>query len=162
MESIYFQDHMPGNICFGCGTGNPEGLQIHSCWEGDEAVCRWAPTARYQGWRGILNGGILATLIDCHCMGSAMAAAYRAEGRALGSLPHYRYATGTLTVRYLLPTSGTAPVELRATIREIKGRKTTLHCRVFSEGRQTAEAEVIAIRVADSSLDHGDNPFAGR
>ncbi|HLE04464.1 MAG TPA: hypothetical protein VI729_07630, partial [Anaerolineales bacterium] len=90
MSPTYFQDHMPGNLCFGCGSENPEGLHIHSFWEGDEAVCEWASRSRYQGWKGLLNGGILATLIDCHCMGTAMAAAYRSEGRGLGSEPYYR------------------------------------------------------------------------
>lgn len=142
---------MPDNICFGCGTANAEGLHIRSYWEGAEAVCTWHSHPRYQGWPQVLNGGILASLIDCHCMGTAMAAAYRAEGRSLDSYPSYRYATGTLTVRYLLPTPNDHPIELRAQVQEIKGRKTTLTCQVFAAGRQTAQAEVIAIRVADSS-----------
>jgi len=154
----YFQHHMPDNVCFGCGTANPDGLQIKSYWEGPEAVCHWDSQEKYHGWSGILNGGVLATLIDCHCMGTAMAAAYQAEGRALDSAPVYRYATGTLNIRYLKPTPNTH-IELRATVKEIKGRKTTLHCKVFAEGQQTAEAEVIAIRVADSRDTNPNNPF---
>ena len=37
----YFQDSMPGNVCFGCGNDNHDGLQIKSFWEGEEAVCIW-------------------------------------------------------------------------------------------------------------------------
>lgn len=159
MAKDYFQDHMPGNVCFGCGAENPDGLQIKSYWEGEEAVCIWHSEERYHGWKHIMNGGILATLIDCHCMGAAMAAAYRAENRNLDSLPEYRYATGTMTVKYLLPTSNLNPVELRAQIREIKGKKVNLSCQVFSAGKQTVEAEVIAIRVADSSQHQANNPF---
>ena len=149
---------MPDNICFGCGTANAEGLQIRSHWEGDESVCVWHSQPKYQGWPHVLNGGILASLIDCHCMGTAMAAAYRAEGRPLDSTPLYRYATGTLTVRYLLPTPNDGPIVLRAQVQEIKGRKTTLTCQVFAGGRQTASADVIAIRIEASQEDPAAKP----
>ena len=155
MEKVCFQDNMPGNVCFGCGNDNHEGLQIKSYWEGEEAVCIWHSEEKYHGWKNLLNGGILATVIDCHCMGTAMAAACRAEGRTLNTEPEYRYATGTITVKYLKPTPNDKPIELRAKVEEIKGRKTILSCNVFSDGLQTAEAHVIAIRVFDSSKDKG-------
>ncbi|MEP0367978.1 MAG: PaaI family thioesterase [Cyclobacteriaceae bacterium] len=154
----YFQDHMPENVCFGCGK-NHEGLNIKSYWEGEEAVCRWDSEEKYHGWANLLNGGVLATLVDCHCMGTAMAHAYKIENRDLDSDPVYRYATGTLTVKYLKPTPNDKTVELRARIAEVKNRKTVLKCEVFSEGVQTAEADVVAIRVFDSSNHKGENPF---
>lgn len=151
MSKDIFQNHMPGNICFGCGQDNHQGLKIKSYWDGEEAVCIWQSKEQYQGWKGLLNGGIIATLIDCHCMCTSMAATYRAENRTLDSQPEYRYATGTMTIKYLKPTSNDIPVELRATVKEIKGRKVTVDCKVLSEGQLTAMAEVIAIRVFDSS-----------
>ncbi|MDW3649531.1 MAG: PaaI family thioesterase [Bacteroidia bacterium] len=163
MEKIYFQDYMPGNVCFGCGADNPEGLQIKSYWEGEEAVCIWDSQEKYNGWKNLLNGGILATLVDCHSMGAAMAYAYKSEDRALDTMPEYRYATGTINVRYLKPTPNDKPIELRAQILEMKGRKTIVACQVFCESIQTAECEVVAIRVFDSSQAHGhkNNAFAG-
>lgn len=151
MEKQYFQDYMPGNICFGCGKYNKEGLQIRSCWDGEEAVCIFNSEERFQGWKGIMNGGILAVLIDCHTMCTAMAAAYRAEGRGLDSEPVYHFATASLQIQYLKPTRNDIPVELRATVREISPRKVILDCRVMSDGVLTAEAEVIAVKVFDSS-----------
>lgn len=143
---------MPGeHVCFGCGTDNPHGLQIESRWEEDECVCRWESAPQYNGWPGLLNGGILATLIDCHCMSTAMGAAYRSENREAGTEPRYGYATGTLTVKYLKPTPNDKPIELRARVREIKGRKTTMDCDVWVSGQKTATAEVIALRVIDTS-----------
>src|SRR5690606_17913312 len=141
-KTKYFQDYMPGNVCFGCGNDNPDGLQIKSHWEGDTAVCHWQSETKYHGWANILNGGILATLIDCHCMSTEMAAAYRAENRELDSEPVYRYATGTLNIRYLKPTPNDKTIELRTSIREIKGKKVLMDCNVFSDGQQTATAEV--------------------
>ena len=150
-RKTYFQDHMPGNVCFGCGKDNHKGLQINSYWDGEDSVCDWKSKKKYQGWKGIMNGGIIATLIDCHCMGTAAAATYKSENRELGSYPEYRYATGTMNIRYLKPTSNLEPVKLVATVKEIKGRKVTLECIVKSNDIITVSAEVIAIRVYDSS-----------
>lgn len=159
MEKDFFQSHMPENVCFGCGINNEAGLQIKSYWKGDEAVCQWKSEEKYHGWANLLNGGIMATLIDCHCMGTAMADAYRREGRDLESQPVYRYATGSLSVKYLKPTPNDQTITLRARVTEVKGRKTVLHCEMSVNGDVTATAEVIAIRVFDSSSHSGDNPF---
>ncbi|MFY0651618.1 MAG: PaaI family thioesterase [Cyclobacteriaceae bacterium] len=158
-DKTYFQDHMPENVCFGCGNDNHEGLQIKSYWDGDESVCVWKSEEKYHGWSNLLNGGIIATIIDCHCMGTAIAHAYKIEERSMDSLPEYRYATGTLNVKYLLPTSNNMPVELRAKVIEVKNRKTVLTCDLFSDGKKTAEAKVVAIRVFESSQQSGENAF---
>lgn len=159
MEKDYFQLHMPENVCFGCGINNVNGLQIKSYWEGDEAVCIWESEEKYHGWANLLNGGIMATVIDCHCMSTAMADAYRCENRSLDSEPTYRYATGTITVKYIKPTPNDKPIELRASVTEVKGKKTVMKCIASVNGEITAEADVIAIRVFDSSTHKGDNPF---
>ncbi len=151
---------MPENVCFGCGDSNHQGLRIKSFWNDDnEAVLIWQSEEKYHGWAKLLNGGIIATLIDCHCMGTAMAYAYKIENRELDSEPIYRYATGTMNIKYLKPTSNEKPVELKAVIKEVKGKKTVLSCEMFSEGIKTVEAEVIAIRVFDSTNSKEGNVF---
>lgn len=159
IKSQYFQDHMPENVCFGCGDSNHQGLRIKSFWQDDISVLIWQSEEKYHGWAKLLNGGIIATLIDCHCMGTAMAHAYKIEDRDLDSEPIYRYATGTMNIKYLKPTSNEKPVELRAFVKEVKGKKIVLSCELFSEGLKTVEAEVIAIRVFDSSLNKENNLF---
>ena len=64
-----------------------------------------------------------------------------------------------MTVKYIKPTSNNHLVELRAKVTEMKGRKTVIMCDVISQGVKTGEAEVIAIRVFDSSKETGENPF---
>jgi acyl-coenzyme A thioesterase PaaI-like protein len=154
----YFQDHMPNNICFGCGSLNPEGLQIKSFWEEDEGVCIFHSEPKYRGWENIMNGGILATLIDCHCMGTALAHAYREENRSMASNPVYRYATGSIAVRYLKPTPNDQPIVLRARILSVDGRKTKVGCEVTVNGILTATAEVLGIRVVEGEPS-ADSPF---
>lgn len=155
MTKTYFQDYMNGNVCFGCGSENPDGLQIKSYWDGEEAVCNWTSKTKYHGWEKVMNGGVLATLLDCHCMGTAMAAAYREEGRDLGTNPQYRYATAEITVRYLKPTPNDRPIELRAKVVKIKGRRTWLTCDVFVDDVKTAEAEANGVRVFEGSAKAG-------
>jgi len=149
-EKQIFQDYMGHNVCFGCGKHNENGLQIKSYWEGDVAVCRWRPESHHNGWKDVMNGGVMATLIDCHCMCTAMAHAYKVEGRDLGTAPHYKYATGTMTIKYLKPTSNLDEVVLKASVTEVKGKKTTVRCDFYAQDIKTAEAEVIAIRVFSS------------
>ena len=155
----YIQDSMPGNVCFGCGNDNHDGLQIKSYWENDVSICKWRSEEKYHGWANLMNGGIIATIIDCHCMGTAMSHAYKLENRAMDSMPEYRYATGTLSVKYLAATSNIHEAELRASVIEVKGRKTVLKCELISQGTKTAEADVVAIRVFDSSMENKENAF---
>jgi hypothetical protein len=95
-EQKAFQELIQGNHCFGCGNLNKHGLQIRSYWDGEETVCNWKPREYHMaGPAHVLNGGIIATLIDCHSICTAIAAAYRNEGREIGSGERIWYATAT-------------------------------------------------------------------
>jgi acyl-coenzyme A thioesterase PaaI-like protein len=50
--------------CFGCGQANPVGLKLTFRWDGKTARSEFIPAAVYQGWPGILHGGIIACLLD--------------------------------------------------------------------------------------------------
>lgn len=144
----YFQDFLPGKGCFGCGSANEHGLRIRSYWDGDTAKCEWQPEAFHVGWSNLTCGGIIATVVDCHCIATAMATAYRSESRALDSEPRYVFATGSMSIRYLKPAPVVRPLELRARVTDIgNGRKYTVACDVFVEQEKTAEAEVIVLLV---------------
>lgn len=145
------QDLMADNLCFGCGPHNEQGLRIKSHWQGDEAVCTYQPEPHQTaGPKHILNGGIIATLVDCHSVCTAMAHAYESEGREIGSVPTLWFATGKMELRYLKPTAVEMPVELRARVIGAKERKITVACTITSGGVVTVEAEVVAVRVPDA------------
>ena len=158
MKSEFFQDLMPDNRCFGCGH-NHEGLKIKSYWKDELSVCEWTSKEKYHGWSNLMNGGIIATIIDCHCICTAMADAYKREHRSFNSDPKYIYATGSLEVKYLKPTPNTK-VRLEARITKVKGRKTILKCELFADtNEKTVEASVVAIRAYDSSQNDSSNLF---
>ena len=146
----YFQDYMSGNICFGCGKNTKGGLHIKSYWNGNHSECIWKPKIIHQGWVNIMNGGIIATLIDCHCMGTAMAYAYKIEGRSLNSLPQYKYATGSIKIKYIAPTPN-EEIMLIAKIESYSEKKVLLKCDLISHKNKTVIADVWAFRVYDSS-----------
>ena len=149
-----FQDQIRGNQCFGCGAENPEGLRIKSYWSGDEqSVCRFTPRGCHTAASAtILNGGIIATLIDCHSVCTAMAFAYRSENRAIGTAPDIWFATGQLSVRYLKPAPVSGPILLHARITAASGRRVELQAELAAGAEVCASAEVVAVRVAEAWL----------
>jgi len=50
--------------CFGCGQDNPIGLKLAFEWDGHTARAGFTPEAAYQGWPGLVHGGIMACLLD--------------------------------------------------------------------------------------------------
>ncbi len=71
-----FQDYYPEELshCYGCGRRNEHGHQLKSYWDGDESVASFTPHAYHIAIPGYVYGGLIASLIDCHCTGTAAAA----------------------------------------------------------------------------------------
>ncbi len=65
----------PGSACFACGKDNPQGLRIrfHRTGNGDMAAV-WTPETVWEGFNGIIHGGVISTVLD-EAMSKAMAAA---------------------------------------------------------------------------------------
>lgn len=149
MSERAFQEHYCDEVavCYGCGTHNEHGLQIKSYWDGDTSVCRYTPKPFHTAMEGFVYGGLLASLVDCHGTGTAAAAAYRAAGRDMGEGEPLRFVTASLKVDYLHPTPLGPQLELRGTVREIKGRKVVVAIDVIAEGRTCARGEVVAVQM---------------
>jgi len=134
--------------CHGCGSNNDRGLRLKSFWDGDEAVASWhAEPHHCGGTPGNLNGGIIASLIDCHSLNLAIAHAYRAEGRAIGGAPRIGYVTANLNITYLKPTPLHEQIDLRARIAKLEGRKAWVHCTLGAAGIVRATGEILGVRV---------------
>ncbi len=145
---IPFQDQMPGNHCWGCGPDVPQGLGIKSYWSGGVAVCEWRPRPEFAaGPRHLLFGGTISSLFDCHGIWTAIASAYRGEGRAIGTAPLIWFVTGSLSVSYRKPTPIDRPLTLRAEATETGARKTVVSATLESDGEERATAEIVAVRV---------------
>lgn len=106
--------YAPDSICYGCGPANPAGFRIRSFVEGDELVARWQPHAHHHAFPGMLNGGVIGTLLDCHCN---WAAAHYLMLRSGADRPPCTV-TADYTIRLKRPTPMDAPVTLRARVVE--------------------------------------------
>lgn len=50
--------------CFACGKGNPVGLKLDFSMQEGKCVARKEMPREYQGYDGIVHGGILTTMLD--------------------------------------------------------------------------------------------------
>jgi acyl-coenzyme A thioesterase PaaI-like protein len=85
MEGGVQRQFAPNSICFGCGPANEKGLQIDSyrCEKGLEL--RFTPNDEHQAFPGMINGGIIGSLMDCH--GNWAAAVALMDGHNLEEIP---------------------------------------------------------------------------
>ena len=146
MSEEYIQDLWPEEwtFCWGCGKNNKHGLQLKSYWEDDETVATWQPKDYHLAFPGVLNGGIIATLIDCHGTGTANAEAHKAAG---DSEKHFMHVTGEISIKYLKPTPVDKPITLRARVTEMSEKKTKVSCALYSGDVKCATGEVVTIRI---------------
>lgn len=134
-------------ICYGCGKHNADGLHIKTFWDGEIGRSTFTPRPEHTAFPGFVYGGLIASLIDCHSIGTAIAAAYDAAGRAPGTDPEITCVTGNLNVSYLKPTPMGVELVLEARIKEMGERKIVVTCSVYAQDVETVHAETVAVRV---------------
>jgi len=143
------QDFYPDDFahCYGCGRLNDHGLHVRTRWEGDETVSRYSPRPYEMAMPGFVYGGLLASLIDCHAMGTAAAATLRAAGQDIGQAISPRFVTAALRVDYLKPTPLGPELVIRARVREASERKVVVDATVSVGDAVTARGEAVAVRM---------------
>jgi len=113
-ENSIQETYAPGMKCFGCGPANEKGLRIRSFPRGKEVVADWQPRPEYEAFPGVLNGGIIGTLLDCHCNWTA--AYYLMKLAGLDHPPCT--VTAEYAIKLLRPTATDLPVKLVARVIE--------------------------------------------
>jgi len=146
-----FQDFYPDDVahCYGCGYLNEHGYQIKSHWEGDDSVCRFRPKPYHTAFPGYAYGGLIASIIDCHSMGTAAAAWMRENGLEMGAQPTTRFVTGSLKIDYLKPTPIDCELEVRARATEVGERKVRVEAELIADGVVTAKGMAIAVKMPE-------------
>ncbi|MEO8215937.1 MAG: PaaI family thioesterase [Acidobacteriota bacterium] len=124
----------PLNRCFGCGPSNERGLRIKSFVEGDEVVAHWRPEPHHQAFDGIMNGGIIGALLDCH---SNWAATHYLMTRDGTDSPPCTV-TSDFHVLLKRPTPMDAEVTLRARVVESGDDRAVVESTLEANGRVTA------------------------
>lgn len=152
MNKKAIQDFYPDELayCYGCGRLNEHGYQIKTFWDGNETVTHFKPKPYHTAIPGFVYGGLIASLIDCHGTGTAAAAAYKAENRAMDTQPAFRYITASLKVDYLKPTPIGKEIEIRGHVAEIKGRKVIVDITLSINNETCAKGQVIAVQIPEN------------
>ena len=65
-----------------------------------------------------------------------------------------RFLTASLHVDYLLPTPLNGPLEVRGSVKEIKGRKVVVESRLIAGGQVCAKGEVVAVQIPEHMMWH--------
>jgi acyl-coenzyme A thioesterase PaaI-like protein len=138
------EKYAPRNACWGCGPANGEGLRIRSFPEGDAVVAEWKPKPKYEAFPGVLNGGIIGTLLDCHCNWTA---AYHLMRRSGEDHPPCTV-TADYAIKLLRPTPTGGPVFLSAKVVDSTADRVTIEGTLTGGGKicATCRGTFVAVR----------------
>jgi acyl-coenzyme A thioesterase PaaI-like protein len=139
--------YAPENRCFGCGPSNEKGLRIKSfvAESGEEVVAEWRPERHHEAFDGVLNGGIIGALLDCH---SNWAATYHLM-KASGAETPPSTVTADLHVTYKRPTPTGGAVTLRARVVESLADRATVEATLEAGGRITATCRATFVAIQE-------------
>ena len=133
-EKSLQETYAPRSICFGCGPANEKGLHIRSFARGDKMVAEWQPEPQYEAFPGVLNGGIIGTLLDCHCNWTAARHLMQQSGADHPPCT----VTGDYSIKLLRPTPTTGKIELVARVRESKEDRAVVEGELIAQGKVCA------------------------
>lgn len=137
--------------CFVCGVENPVGLRMHflETEPNDHGIvqvtAQYTVPARYQGYPGVVHGGIIATMLD------------EVTSRTVfrGDPPRF-VVTAKLSVRYRKPVPVETLLRLTGRVVEDKGRVIHVAGEIFGPGEVLlAEAEAVLVEVDASFFGDG-------
>ncbi len=145
------EQYAPNSICFGCGPANPLGLHIRSHRDEDEVVAEWTPSAQHQAFDGVLHGGIIGTLLDCHSNWTAAMELMRRRGSDRPPTT----VTAEFSVRLLRPTPVAEPLRLRARAVDATDDRVVVEAALEAGGAicATARATFVAVRPGHPAFD---------
>ncbi len=137
---ISLQDqYAPNLICFGCGPANQQGLQIKSFAvsrpdQEDIVVATYTPQPHHVAFEGMVNGGIIGVLLDCHMNWTAVWHLMRANAAETPPC----CVTAKFEVAFQKPTPTGKPLHLTAKVVEASKRKAVVECSIGPEDGPTA------------------------
>ena len=135
MSPLSLQEkYAPSSICFGCGPANAQGLRIRSFVRGDEVIASWKAADHHQAFPGMLNGGILGALLDCHSNWTAAWFIMQRDGLDSPLCT----VTADYSVKLLRPTPVAATLELVARVASSAKDRATIEAVLSAEGKPRA------------------------
>jgi acyl-coenzyme A thioesterase PaaI-like protein len=137
------EQYAPESTCFGCGPANAKGLRIRSVVEGDAVVAEWRAEPHHEAFPGVLNGGIVGALLDCHSNWTAAFHLMRASGA--DHVPSCVTAEYAVKMRKPTPTAGV--LRLEAKVVESGADRATVEATLSTDGVVTATCRGVFVAV---------------
>ena len=134
--------------CFVCGLENEHGLHLrfYETAEGEVVVETSVPD-RFQGYPGIVHGGIVASLVD-----EALGRVHMGNGDA----PRFMF-TAKMTVNYRKPVPTETPIRIVAQAIKRKRRSATSKCAIYGpDDELLADADAVLVNVPDERIQNAD------
>lgn len=134
-DPVSIQDRLfPDILCFGCGPANTQGLRLKSFVTDEGVVADFLPSPHLDNGIGVLNGGIITTLLDCHG-GAAVMHQAEIDGDAPGI-----WVTARIDVRFIRPIPLDEVSHLTAEILSKGPREMTVRTDIHVQGKIGASA----------------------
>jgi acyl-coenzyme A thioesterase PaaI-like protein len=137
-QSSIQETYYPDVTCFGCGHANPDGLHLRSYVDGERVVAEFTPWPAHDNGIGFLNGGIIATLLDCHGGACVVWEANQHGWKAPTGSP-LPFITAGFDVRFLRPMPLGPAVQLSAWPEGLGEEEIVVHVELAFDDKVRAE-----------------------
>jgi len=145
-EELCVQEiHAPSSICFGCGPANKDGLRIRSFRTEDGLEMEFSPDERHQAFPGMINGGIIGTLLDCHGNWTAAIALMDESG---GSEPPCTV-TASYSIKLIRPTPLGCTLVVKGEVTELGEGRANVRMSLSADGKICATGEGLFVAVKE-------------
>ena len=144
-EKSLQETYAPNGICFGCGVVNEKGLRIRSFAEGDEYVAEWHADKHHQAFPGMLNGGIVGALLDCHSNWTAAHFLMKKNGKTEPDCT----VTANYSIKLLRPTPFDVTIYLKARIVESTDTTATVEAELIANDKVCATCRGLFVIVRE-------------
>ena len=146
MEEVGVQrQYAPSSICFGCGPANQQGLQINSIRIENGLSMEYLPEPHHQAFPGMINGGIIGTLLDCH--GNWTAAVALMDSQGLEEPPCT--VTASYTVQLRRPTPTDVILKVTSQIKELNEDRVEVELLLEANGKVCATGSGLFVAVKE-------------
>lgn len=146
------EQFVPEGVCFGCGPANARGLSLRSYLLQEVVVAQWQPQPHHAAVSGVLCGGFIGTLIDCHSGAALAQAVEQAEGRwPWAETPGW--ATAVYRVDMLRPTPLDTELRLVAGPVDLAGDEAVVAVQLHADGKLRAVGEATWRRLRRQLMD---------
>ena len=137
--------YAPKSICFGCGPANEKGLRIDSKRSEKGLELWFTPSEEHQAFPGMVNGGIIGTLLDCH--GNWVAAIALMDSHGEDHPPCT--VTASYSVQLRRPTPANTPLHVTGEVLELMEDRARVSMQLVADGKLCAQGEGLFVSVKE-------------